>query len=72
VVIGGYTLPVGNRRYFNSLLVGYQGPEGFVFAAESALVFRTRSESACRSQYTGSPGPGPSRGALLLCILFWA
>src|SRR6516162_4401267 len=25
-VIGGYTLPEGNRKYFGSLLVGYQGP----------------------------------------------
>jgi ATP-dependent DNA ligase len=32
VVIGGYTLPEGNRRYFGSLLVGYQGPDGLLFA----------------------------------------
>src|SRR6516162_7263218 len=31
-VIGGYTLPEGNRKYFGSLLVGYQSPEGLVFA----------------------------------------
>jgi bifunctional non-homologous end joining protein LigD len=27
-VIGGYTLPEGGRKYFGSVLVGYQSPEG--------------------------------------------
>jgi ATP-dependent DNA ligase len=27
-VIGGYTLPEGGRKYFGSLLVGYNSPEG--------------------------------------------
>ena len=31
-VIGGYTLPEGSRKYFGSLLVGYQSPDGFMFA----------------------------------------
>jgi len=31
-VIGGYTPPEGSRRYFGSLLVGYQGPAGLLFA----------------------------------------
>jgi bifunctional non-homologous end joining protein LigD len=31
-VIGGYTLPEGSRKYFGSLLVGYQSPVGLVFA----------------------------------------
>jgi len=31
-VIGGYTLPEGNRKYFGSLLVGYQDPAGLLFA----------------------------------------
>jgi bifunctional non-homologous end joining protein LigD len=31
-VIGGYTLPEGNQKYFGSLLVGHQGPEGLLFA----------------------------------------
>jgi bifunctional non-homologous end joining protein LigD len=31
-VIGGYTLPEGNRKYFGSLLVGYHGPNGLSFA----------------------------------------
>ena len=38
MVIGGYTLPVGNRRYFNSLLVGYQGP-GLLFAGKVGTGF---------------------------------
>jgi bifunctional non-homologous end joining protein LigD len=31
-VVGGYTLPEGNRKYFGSLLVGYQASEGLLFA----------------------------------------
>ena len=31
-VIGGYTLPEGSRRYFGSILVGYQSPDGLLFA----------------------------------------
>jgi bifunctional non-homologous end joining protein LigD len=31
-VIGGYTLPEGSRSHFGSLLVGYQSPDGLVFA----------------------------------------
>ena len=32
-VIGGYTPPVGTRKYFGALLVGYYGEEGLLFAA---------------------------------------
>src|SRR5262249_7633702 len=38
-VIGGYTLPEGNRKYFGSLLVGYQSPEGLVFAGRVGTGF---------------------------------
>jgi len=31
-VIGGYTLPEGGRKYFGSVLVCYQSPEGLIFA----------------------------------------
>src|SRR5215469_14618698 len=31
-VIGGYTLPEESRSHFGSLLVGYQSPDGFLFA----------------------------------------
>jgi bifunctional non-homologous end joining protein LigD len=31
-VIGGYTLPEGSRKYFGSLLVGYHGSDGLLFA----------------------------------------
>jgi len=31
-VIGGYTIPEGTRKYFGSLLVGYHGPDGLLFA----------------------------------------
>jgi bifunctional non-homologous end joining protein LigD len=32
LVIGGYTLPKGSRKYFGSLLVGYNTPDGLRFA----------------------------------------
>jgi len=38
-VIGGYTLPEGSRKYFGSLLVGYQSPEGLVFAGRVGTGF---------------------------------
>jgi bifunctional non-homologous end joining protein LigD len=50
-IIGGYTLLEGGRKYFGSLLVGYHGPGGLVFAEESALVFRTRSREALRASF---------------------
>ena len=31
-VIGGYGPPAGSRMYFGSLLVGYYGPDGLLFA----------------------------------------
>jgi bifunctional non-homologous end joining protein LigD len=38
-VIGGYTLPEGGRKYFGSLLVGYQGPKGLLFAGRVGTGF---------------------------------
>src|SRR5215510_5600166 len=38
-VIGSYTLPEGNRKYFGSLFVGYQGPGGLLFAARVGTGF---------------------------------
>jgi bifunctional non-homologous end joining protein LigD len=38
-VIGGYTLPEGSRKYFGSLLVGYQGPKGILFAGRVGTGF---------------------------------
>jgi bifunctional non-homologous end joining protein LigD len=38
-VIGGYTLPDGNRKYFGSLLVGSHGPDGLVFAGRVGTGF---------------------------------
>jgi bifunctional non-homologous end joining protein LigD len=38
-VIGGYTLPEGSRKYFGSLLVGYQGPDGLLFAGRVGTGF---------------------------------
>jgi bifunctional non-homologous end joining protein LigD len=38
-VIGGYTLPEGNRKYFESLLVGYQRPDGFLFTGRVGTGF---------------------------------
>jgi bifunctional non-homologous end joining protein LigD len=42
-VVGGYTLPEASRRYFGSLLVGYQGSEGLLFAVESGAAFPKNS-----------------------------
>jgi bifunctional non-homologous end joining protein LigD len=38
-VIGGYTLPEGERKYFGSLLVGYNSPDGLVFACRVGTGF---------------------------------
>jgi len=38
-VVGGYTLPEGGRKYFGSLLVGYQAPEGLLFAGRVGTGF---------------------------------
>jgi bifunctional non-homologous end joining protein LigD len=38
-VIGGYTLPEGSRRYFGSLLVGYNTPDGLRFAGRVGTGF---------------------------------
>ena len=38
-VIGGYTLPEGGRKYFGSLLVGYQGSERLLFAGRVGTGF---------------------------------
>jgi len=38
-VIGGYALLEGNLKYFGSLLVGYQGSEGLVFAGRVGTGF---------------------------------
>jgi bifunctional non-homologous end joining protein LigD len=38
-VIGGYTLPEGSRKHFGSLLVGYQSPDGLVFAGRVGTGF---------------------------------
>jgi bifunctional non-homologous end joining protein LigD len=49
-VIGGYTPPEGSRRYFGSLLVGYYGPDGLLFAARVGTGF---SERALAALYKG-------------------
>ena len=38
-VIGGYALPQGSRKYFGALLVGYQGPDGLLFAGSVGTGF---------------------------------
>jgi bifunctional non-homologous end joining protein LigD len=47
-VIGGYTLPEGSRKYFGSLLVGYNSPDGLVFAGRVGTGF---SEKLLASLY---------------------
>jgi bifunctional non-homologous end joining protein LigD len=48
-VIGGYTLPEGSRKYFGSLLIGYYGPGGLLFAGRVGTGF---SEKLLASIYT--------------------
>jgi bifunctional non-homologous end joining protein LigD len=38
-VIGGYTLPEGGRKYFGSLLIGYYGLNGLLFAGRVGTGF---------------------------------
>ena len=38
-VIGGYTLPEDSRKYFRSLLVGYNSPEGLLFSGRVGTGF---------------------------------
>jgi bifunctional non-homologous end joining protein LigD len=47
-IIGGYTPPEGSRKYFGSLLVGYHGPVGLLFAGRVGTGF---SEKLLRSIY---------------------
>jgi bifunctional non-homologous end joining protein LigD len=49
-VIGGYTPPQGSRKYFGSLLVGYHGPGGLLFAGRVGTGF---SEKALETLYDG-------------------
>jgi bifunctional non-homologous end joining protein LigD len=47
-VIGGYTLAEGSRSHFGSLLVGYQSPNGLLFAGRVGTRF---SEKVLASLY---------------------
>ena len=49
-MIGGYTPPGGSRKYFGALLVGYQGPDGLLFAGSVGTGF---SEKALGLLYAG-------------------
>lgn len=49
-VIGGYTLPEGNRRYFGSLLVGYNSPEGLRFAGRVGTDFSEKVLASINAQ----------------------
>jgi len=49
-VIGGYTPPERSRVYFGSLLVGYYGPKGLLFAGRVGTGF---SEKALATLYEG-------------------
>ena len=52
-VIGGCTLPEGSRKHFGSLLVGYYGPKGLVFARRVGTGFseklRASIDANCKS-----------------------
>jgi hypothetical protein len=49
-VIGGYTLPEGSRKYFGSLLVGYNSPEGLQFAGRVGTGFSEKLLASVDSQ----------------------
>ena len=50
VVIGGYTLPEGSRKYFGALLLGYNGSGGLLYAGRVGTGF---SEAALETLYGG-------------------
>jgi ATP-dependent DNA ligase len=54
LVIGGYTLPERGRKYFGSLLVGYNSLQGFVFAGRVGTGFfgQGPGESLCKVSNT--------------------
>jgi bifunctional non-homologous end joining protein LigD len=49
-VIGGYTLPEGSRKYFGSLLVGYNGSDGLVFAGRVGTGFSEKFLASINAQ----------------------
>jgi hypothetical protein len=49
-VIGGYTLPEESRKYFGSLLVGYQGPDGLMFAGRVGTGFSEKVLASINAQ----------------------
>jgi bifunctional non-homologous end joining protein LigD len=49
-IIGGYTPPEGSRKYFGSLIVGYQSPQGLLFACRVGTGF---SEKVLADLYAG-------------------
>jgi bifunctional non-homologous end joining protein LigD len=49
-VIGGYTMPEGNRKYFGSLLVGYNSPDGLRFAGRVGTGFSEKLLSSVDAQ----------------------
>jgi bifunctional non-homologous end joining protein LigD len=49
-VISGHTPPEGGRKHFDALLVGYYGPQGFLFAGRVGTGF---SEKALATLYDG-------------------
>jgi bifunctional non-homologous end joining protein LigD len=49
-VIGGYTLPEGGRKYFGSLLVGYNSPEGLRFAGRVGTGFSEKLLASINGQ----------------------
>jgi bifunctional non-homologous end joining protein LigD len=49
-VIGGYTLPEGSRKYFGSLLVGYHGPDGLLFAGRVGTGFSEKQLASVDAQ----------------------
>ena len=49
-VIGGYTLPEDSRKYFRSLLVGYNSPKGLLFAGRVGTGFSEKLVASIDAQ----------------------
>ena len=53
-VIGGYTPPEGSRQYFGALVVGYQGPDGLLFAGRVGTGFSEKALEHLSRRYKAS------------------
>jgi bifunctional non-homologous end joining protein LigD len=50
-VIGGYTMHEGSRKYFGSLLAGYNSPDGLRFAGRVGIGFSENLLASVDAQF---------------------